>query len=77
VRVEQGAPVRVLADRRVLSGGRVDACAGPWRTSGGWWGDGAGDWDRDEWDVALSDGATYRIYRQRARDAWFIEGVFD
>jgi len=34
-------------------------------------------WERDEWDVTLSDGATYRIFRDRATEAWFIEGVVD
>jgi hypothetical protein len=34
-------------------------------------------WERDEWDVTLSDGATYRIFRERDTDAWFIEGVID
>ena len=38
---------------------------------------GEGGWDRDEWDVTLSDGATYRMYRDRATDAWFIDGVVD
>jgi protein ImuB len=77
-------------------GGCVQACAGPWRTSGHWWTDKPhGDiekttclrvsvarsrceeWDRDEWDVTLSDGATYRIFRERARPAWFVEGSYD
>ena len=81
VRVEQGRPCRVVTDRRGLTGGRVQICAGPWRTSGGWWGEGGPphppSWDRDEWDVALSDGAAYRLFRERAADAWFIEGVVD
>jgi protein ImuB len=34
-------------------------------------------WDSDEWDVALSDGATYRLSRDRTRDAWFIEAIVD
>ena len=34
-------------------------------------------WDRDEWDVTLSDGATYRVFRERDSEAWFIEGVVD
>jgi protein ImuB len=34
-------------------------------------------WDRDEWDVTLSDGATYRLFRQRDADAWFIDGIVD
>ena len=33
--------------------------------------------ERDEWDVTLSDGATYRIFRERDTDAWFIEGMVD
>ena len=90
VRVEQGRPRRVATDRRGLNGGSVTQCAGPWRTSGGWWTDGdqtdlraavspwlVGAWDRDEWDVALSDGATYRIFRDRRTDAWVIEGIVD
>jgi protein ImuB len=35
------------------------------------------EWDRDEWDVTLGDGATYRIVRDRATGAWFLEGVYD
>ena len=57
-----------------MSGGRVETCAGPWRTSGAWWMD---PWNRDEWDVTLSDGATYRIFRDRRSDAWSVEGIVD
>jgi protein ImuB len=35
--VENGRPVRVTTDRRGFAGGRVMACAGPWRLSGAWW----------------------------------------
>jgi len=34
-------------------------------------------WSRDEWDVALADGGLYRIYRDRSRDQWFIDGIVD
>jgi hypothetical protein len=34
-------------------------------------------WDRDEWDVTLKDGATYRVFRERDADRWFIEGIVD
>ncbi len=34
-------------------------------------------WDRDEWDVALSDGAVYRVFRDRDRDRWFIDAIVD
>ena len=29
------------------------------------------------WDVELSDGALYRIYRDRAANRWFADGVYD
>lgn len=81
---EAGRPVRVTSERRGFSGGSVVAAAGPWRTSGHWWEErssampsASGPWDRDEWDVALSDRARYRMFRDRASDAWFIEGIFD
>ena len=34
-------------------------------------------WNRDEWDVALSDGAVYRIFRDREADRWFIDAIAD
>jgi protein ImuB len=84
-------PVRVTTDRRGFAGGGVTRCVGPWRTSGEWWETGTpclaeartrkqaseGGWDRDEWDVALNDGAVYRIFRDRSTDAWFIEAIVD
>ena len=76
--MDRGIPIRITIDRRGFQGGRVENYAGPWRSSGSWWIDDAKtSWDRDEWDVALSDGATYRVYRERDTDAWFIEGVVD
>jgi hypothetical protein len=34
-------------------------------------------WNRDEWDVSLSDGARYRIFRDRVTDGWFIDAIAD
>jgi len=45
----------------------------PWRTSGDWWT--TNPWARDEWDIALSDGALYRIYCEPR--GWFVEGSYD
>ena len=81
----RGKPVRVATDRRGMTGGRVEMSAGPWRTSGQWWEDGKTSqapsavipWDRDEWDVTLSDGATYRVFTERGTRAWFVDGLFD
>jgi len=55
--------------------GKIVQQAGPWRTSGDWWTSTA--WARDEWDVALSDGALYRIYCDANTGRWFIEGSYD
>jgi protein ImuB len=35
--MKDGRPVRVMTDRRGVSGGPVVDAAGPWRTSGEWW----------------------------------------
>jgi protein ImuB len=53
--------------------GQVLEFAGPWRTAGDWWT--IDPWSRDEWDVALSDGALYRIYCEPR--GWFVEGSYD
>jgi protein ImuB len=53
--------------------GKVLERAGPWRGSGEWWT--TGPWLRDEWDIALSDGALYRIYCESG--GWFVEGSYD
>jgi protein ImuB len=73
---ERGRPVHVAIERRGMPGGRVEQFAGPWRTSGAWWQAGS-HWDRDEWEVALSDGSVCRLYRDRDTGRWFLEGVFD
>ena len=79
--------MRVTTDRRGFAGGAVTRCTGPWRTSGNWWAGEAGGvppiqpvlpaWSRDEWDVALNDGAVYRIFQDRVTDAWFIDAIVD
>jgi protein ImuB len=75
VGVDEGTPSRITTDRRGLSGGRVELCAGPWRTSGAWWE--SHGWNRDEWDVMLTDRTTYRLFHERDTGHWFIEGVVD
>jgi protein ImuB len=78
VTLDRRRPVRVVTDRRGVSGGKVERCDGPWRSSGEWWAPYAdcpaaaqgthwwkphAPWNCDEWDVMLSDGAWYRISR--------------
>jgi protein ImuB len=69
--VESGVPVFVAA-----SGvrGAVTAWAGPWRGSGDWW-DAA--WSREEWDVSLVGGGVFRLFFDRLRETWFLEGEID
>jgi protein ImuB len=59
--------------------GAVTARAGPWRASGDWW-DVA--WSREEWDVALApsghaSGGVFRLFLDRLRGEWFLEGELD
>ena len=75
-------PVNVTSDRRSFAGGNVLSASGPWKTSGDWWlgeagGAGQAGWDRDEWDVVLSDGASYRVFLNHADGRWFIDAILD
>ena len=84
--VAEGRPVRVQTDRQGFSSGAIVQAAGPWRTSGQWW-ETPGPrlksehkteaWDRDEWDVAMTDGTIYRLVVEREVGQWFLEGVID
>jgi hypothetical protein len=77
----------VTSDRRGFAGGSVRQAVGPWKTSGEWWLPGAGKaggagrgqagWDRVEWDVALGDGGSYRVFFDHQTHAWFIDAVID
>src|SRR5262245_5907238 len=69
--LREGAPAFVSAG---AVRGEVADRAGPGRASGDWW-DVA--WSREEWDVALAAGGLYRIFHDRLRDAWFVEGELD
>ncbi len=87
VETRNGLPVRLFfAGRR----GDVVAAAGPWRTSGDWWGEDG--WNREEWDVGLKvrrrtngletiqtsvDLEIYRIYRDLQSGGWFIDSNYD
>jgi protein ImuB len=70
VDLASGQPGFVMADG---IRGKVLEFAGPWRSSGEWWT--TDPWLRDEWDIALSDGALYRIYC--GPGGWFVEGSYD
>jgi protein ImuB len=72
VNASSGQPARLTATG---IHGKVVSLAGPWRTSGDWWTTQA--WRRDEWDVALSDGALYRIFCDCQTGRWYVEGNYD
>ena len=55
--------------------GRVRVASGPWSLEEGWWTE--APVDRDYWDVELSEGGLYRIYRERRGGAWFADGIYD
>ena len=72
VRLRDGRPAHVS---NLSMGGAVMTYAGPWRTSGEWWMPEA--WSHEEWDVALSDGGVFRIYKELMTGRWFFEGRYD
>jgi protein ImuB len=55
--------------------GKVIQSAGPWKISGEWWM--PTSWVHEEWDVALDDGALYRIYRDSENREWYVHGIYD
>lgn len=61
--------------RRLRLDGRVRVAAGPWRMEEGWWAE--EPVARDYWDVELSDGALYRIFRDRISGEWWADGLYD
>jgi protein ImuB len=84
VETNQGWPRQISAwgkQRSVY--GKIVQVAGPWRTTGNWWGEDR--WARDEWDVAVTPSsktssappALYRIYRKLNSEMWFVEGNYD
>jgi hypothetical protein len=64
---ESGATPRVQ--------GLVRVAAGPWTLEDGWWNN--RPVERDYWDVELSGGGLYRVYRDRKTGDWFADGMYD
>ncbi len=64
------------ATRRPRIEGRIRVASGPWSLEEAWW-DEAGAAQRDYWDIELSGGGLYRIYRDRSSGDWFADGVYD
>jgi protein ImuB len=72
VQVAEQVPKKVVA---AGVKGSVIEHAGPWKTAGEWWA--ATAWNREEWDVALDDGALYRIYQESNSGLWFVHAMYD
>jgi len=53
----------------------VRVASGPWRVEEKWWSEAA--IDREYWDVELSDGGLYRIFRDARNGAWHADGIYD
>ncbi len=67
--------LKSLPDAAPPIAGSVRVASGPWSLEDGWRTETPAD--RDYWDIELSDGGLYRIYRDRAGSAWFADGVYD
>ena len=62
--------------RSAVANGRVVRCAGPWRTTGGWW----SPEDRfafDQFDVQSEDGVVVRLRFDHIRREWQIDAIYD
>jgi protein ImuB len=73
VRAPGGRPVWLES---ALANGRVERCAGPWRTSGRWWSE-AERFAFDHWDVTTADGFVVRLRLDLLARRWEIDAVYD
>lgn len=73
VRLRAGRPAWL---RSAVANGEVVRCAGPWRTTGGWWSEGQ-RFAFDAFDVATDDGLLVRLRYDRLRHAWEIDALYD
>ena len=55
--------------------GKVRVASGPWAVEQAWWS--RRGRRRDYWDVELSDGGIYRIFRDPDGELWFADGIYD
>ena len=78
VTLRDGQPARIACPQRKPIQGEILWVAGPWRSSGDWWGQEG--WARDEWDIALQEEigiALYRLVRDLLSGRWYVEGTYD
>jgi protein ImuB len=73
VRIRRRRPVWL---RSAIANGDVVRCAGPWRTTGGWWSP-EGRFAFDHFDVQSNDGVVVRLRYDHVARAWQIDAVYD
>jgi protein ImuB len=73
VRRHQQSPAWI---RSAIANGRVVRCAGPWRTTGGWWSS-EERFAFDQFDVQSEDGVVVRLRFDHVRREWQIDAVYD
>jgi protein ImuB len=73
VRRHQQSPAWV---RSAIANGRVVRCAGPWRTTGGWWSP-EERFAFDLFDIQSEDGVVVRLRFDHVRREWQIDAVYD
>jgi protein ImuB len=70
---------RITYVRAAGLGGRAVVTSGPWRIDAEWWCE--SPCRRDYYDVQLSDGGVYRLFRDLAatgaQSSWFVDGCYD
>ena len=62
--------------RSAIANGRVVRCAGPWRTTGGWWSP-EERFAFDQFDVQSEDGVVVRLRFDHVRREWQIDAIYD
>ncbi|HVT17166.1 MAG TPA: DNA polymerase Y family protein [Thermoanaerobaculia bacterium] len=71
--------IRALASgeaaKRPRVQGKVKVASGPWGLEEGWWD--PNPTGRDYWDVELTGGGLYRIFRDRGTGSWYTDGIYD
>ena len=73
VRTRRQRPVWL---RSAVANGDVLRCAGPWRTTGGWWSP-EGRFAFDHFDIQSNDGVVIRLRYDHVVRAWQIDAVYD
>ena len=54
----------------------IASCAGPWHSSGSWWGHTS--WDDDLWDVVTAEPIqALQLRQEQASKSWFVVGLYD